>query len=99
MSITLFAKVVAKEGSEEALRGAIVSLVEAASEEEGLITYRSHQDDAEPAVFWFYEVYVDEDALAVHGRGERMRVAMGVLGDLLASRPEVHQVTSVASKG
>ena len=99
MSITLFAKVVAKEGSEEALRDAIGSLVEAASEEDGLVTYRAHQDNAEPSVFWFYEVYATEDALSAHGSGEQMRVAMGALGELLAALPEVHQVTSVASKG
>jgi len=99
MNITLFAKVVAKPGSEEMLAAAVRDIVEAASEEEGLLTYRAHREDAAPGVFWFYEVYADADALAVHGRGPLMRVAFGALSDIVAGPPEVHQVTAVAAKG
>lgn len=99
MPVTVFAKVTAKEGASDALRDAILSLIRAADEEEGLLTYRAHQDDKDPTVFWFYEVYADDAALAVHGRGERMRAEMGAIGDLLAGSPEMHTVTPVAGKG
>lgn len=99
MSITLFATVVAKPGSEASLAVAVREIVEAASEEEGLLTYRAHEEDTAPGTFWFYEVYADADALAVHGRGPLMRAALGALSDHVTGPPEVHQVTAVAAKG
>jgi quinol monooxygenase YgiN len=60
--IVLFARIIAKPGSEEEMAGALTGLVAASEEESGLRVYAAHRQDDEPATFWFYEVYDDEDA-------------------------------------
>ena len=80
---------------EDALRGVIA----AAAEEEGLEVYSAHRADDEPGVYYFFELYRDQDAKDVHGRGEQMRTAMGAFAGLLAGRPELTMMTPVAAKG
>ena len=97
--IALIAKLTAADGKsaevEEVLRGVCA----AASEEDGLEIYAANSVDDEAGVYYFYEVYRDADALAVHGKGDAMSVAMGAFKGLLAGRPEVTRLTPVAAKG
>ena len=41
----------------------------------------------------------DEAAKEVHGKGDRMKAAMGAFGGLLGARPEIVFMTPVAAKG
>lgn len=97
--ITVIAKLTAAEGKstevEEALRG----VVAAADEEAGLEVYSAHAANDQPGVYYFFEIYRDDEALAVHGKGDRMRAAMGAFAGLLAARPEVINMTPVVAKG
>jgi quinol monooxygenase YgiN len=97
--ISLIAKLTAAEGKVDELRAALDALIPEADEEEGLEVYSVHADNANDGVFYFFEMYRDQAALDVHGKGERMKAAMGALGGLLGGRPEVTMLTPVAAKG
>lgn len=95
--ISLIAKLTASDGRADDLEAALHGVVAAADEEDGLEVYSAHRADDD--VFYFFELYRDADALAVHGQGQRMREAMGAFGGLLAGRPEIIQMTPVVAKG
>lgn len=97
--IALIAKLTAAEGKAEELKASLASLIAAAAEEDGLEVYAAHEDPKDPNVVYFYELYAGQDALDVHGRGERMKPAMKALGSMMAGRPEVSFLTPLAAKG
>jgi quinol monooxygenase YgiN len=97
--ISIIAKLTAAEGKSEALEQAIRDVVAAASEEPGLEVYSAHASDDEPGIYYFFEIYRDADAKEQHGKGERMRAAMGAFAGLLAARPEVITMTPIVDKG
>lgn len=97
--ISLIAKLTAVDGKAEELEAAMRGVIEAAAEEEGLEVYSAHRADDAPGVYYFFEVYRDQEAKDVHGRGDRMRTAMGAFAGLLAGRPELTVMTPVAAKG
>ncbi|MGI9616885.1 MAG: putative quinol monooxygenase [Acidimicrobiales bacterium] len=97
--ISLIAKLTAAEGKAGELDTALREVVVAAEEEEGLEIYSVHADKADSNVFYFFELYRDQDALDVHGRGDRMKPAMKALGSMLAGRPEVTMLDPVVAKG
>ena len=97
--IALIAKLTAAEGKADELEAAIKNVVDAADEEAGLEVYAASRVSDDPGVFYFFEVYRDGDALGVHGKGERMRAAMGAFGGLMAGRPEVTVMSPVGAKG
>jgi quinol monooxygenase YgiN len=97
--IALIAKLTAAEGKADELRATLASLIDAATEEAGLEVYAAHSDGSDPDVVWFYELYAGDEALDVHGRGERMKPAMKALGSLMAGRPEVHKLSPIVAKG
>ena len=97
--IALIAKLTAADGKAEELDAALRSVVEAADEEDGLEIYSVHADSSDSNVFYFFELYRDQAALDVHGRGERMKPAMKALGGMLAGRPEVTMLNPVVAKG
>jgi quinol monooxygenase YgiN len=48
---------------------------------------------------YFYELYADKDALAVHGKGEAFAAAGAGMGDLLGARPELYVCELATAKG
>lgn len=97
--ITLLAKLTIAEGKADEARAAAEAAVAAAEEEAGLEIYSFHADNADPNVFYFFEMYTDQGALDVHGKGDRMKPAMKALGGVLAGRPEITMLTPVTAKG
>jgi quinol monooxygenase YgiN len=97
--ISVIAKLTAAEGKEAELQDALDALISAADEEPGLEVYSCHTTDAEPGVFYFFELYSDADAGRAHGQGDRMKSAMAAVGSLLAGRPEITRMTPIAAKG
>jgi len=94
----LVATIPAAEGKASELEAALQVLVAAAEEEEGLEVYAVAVDDTS-SVFHFFEVYENAEALAAHGRGDRMKSSMRALGGLLGAAPKVTQLRPVAAKG
>lgn len=97
--LSAIAKLTAAEGKSSELEDALRALIAAADEEDGLEIYSVHAAPDEPGTYWFFELYRDQDAVDVHGRGDAMRAAMAAVGGLLAGRPEVTRMTPVTAKG
>jgi len=97
--ISLIARLEAVEGRVDDVETALRNVIIAAEEEPGLEVYSAHAVNDEPGIFYFFEVYTDDEAFAAHGKGERMREAMGAFAGLLAGRPEVTMLTPFAAKG
>ncbi|MEM7272938.1 MAG: putative quinol monooxygenase [Actinomycetota bacterium] len=97
--ISLIAKLTAAEGKGAELRALLGALIEAADEEPGLEVYSAHGDPENEDVVYFFELYQDQAAIDVHGKGERMREAMGALGGLLGARPEITMLEPLVAKG
>ena len=96
--ISLIAKLPCQDGKNDEMEAALAELIEAANEEAGLEVYSAHKADDDNA-YWFFEVYSDADALAVHGTGDAMKAAMGAVGGCLAGKPEITRCTPVVAKG
>ncbi len=96
---SLIAKLTAVEGKESELEEVLRGVIAAAGEEAGLEVYSAHGAKDEPGVYYFFELFADDDALAVHGKGEAMAAAMGKFKGLLAGRPEVTMMSPIAAKG
>lgn len=97
--ISLIAKLTAADGKADELSAALEALISAADEEEGLEVYSVHGDSEDANVFYFFEMYRDQSALDVHGKGEAMKAAMSALGGLLGGRPEITTMRPLAAKG
>ncbi|MEL7208486.1 MAG: putative quinol monooxygenase [Actinomycetota bacterium] len=97
--ISLIAKLTAAEGKTDELSAALQNMITAAVEEPGLEVYSVHADANAEGVFYFFELYADQAALDVHGKGDQMKEAMGALGGLLGGRPEITMLSPVAAKG
>ncbi len=70
MAFVVTAKWTAKPGEEEAVAVAVRQLLEPSRAEPGIVQYQPHRDPENPAVFYFYEQYVDEDAYKAHGASD-----------------------------
>lgn len=97
--ISLIAKLTAADGKVDELKSALDVLVAAADEEDGLEIYSAHADPNDESAFYFFELYTDQEALDVHGKGEAMAAAMGAMGGLLAGRPEITLLSPLVAKG
>lgn len=97
--ISLIAKLTAAEGKSSEVEAVLANVIAAAEEEDGLEVYSAHAANDEPGVYYFFELYRDDEAKAVHGKGEAMRAAMGAFAGLLGGRPEIITMTPIAAKG
>jgi (4S)-4-hydroxy-5-phosphonooxypentane-2,3-dione isomerase len=82
--VSLLAKFTAKEGKADELMAAFEPLIEQVRKEPGTLLYAMNRAKDNPDVFWFSELYADDDAFAAHGASEAMAKAMPVLGPLIA---------------
>ena len=64
--LILVAKVVAKKESVELVKSELLKLVAFARKDEGCKTYLCHEDQNDPAVFMFYEVWESPALLEKH---------------------------------
>jgi len=97
--ITVMARLKVKAGSETAFRQAADKMIaHVTANEPGALTYLLYRSTADPSEFVFYEVYRDQDALAVHGSSEPMMQFFGAIGGLVDGRPEVTLYDELAGK-
>ena len=94
---SLIAKLTCKEGRSDEFESGLATLIEVSNEETGLEIYSAHR--GADNVYWFFELYTDDDAVAAHGKGDAMRSAMAAVGGFLAGPPEIHRLTPVVAKG
>lgn len=80
-AVILTAMVKAKPGQEEAVKEALMSMVEPTRKEPGCLCYNLHQSKADPTLFMFYEQWASQDALDAHGKTPHMKALGGKLKD------------------
>jgi quinol monooxygenase YgiN len=94
MAFVVTARWTAKEGEEERVLAAIRSMIEPSRAEPGCLYYQPNRDPEDPRVFFFYELYEDEDAYKAHGESEHFqRYGFGEGIPLLESRERWFYVT------
>jgi quinol monooxygenase YgiN len=79
--VVLTAMVRAKQGQEDAVKEALLSLVEPTRKEPGCLCYNLHQSKSDPTMFMFYEQWKSKEALDAHGKTPRMRALGAKLKD------------------
>ena len=97
--ISLIAKLFTDPDKSEEVEAALAVSCAASAEESGLEIYSAHKDSNEEGVYWFFELYTDEEALGEHGSGEAMAAAMSSLGALLTAAPVINMAMPKAAKG
>lgn len=80
---------------EQILRG----LVDSTADEVGTELYVLSRDPNQENSFWFFELYTDDAALAVHGGSAAMAQAMVGLDGKLAEAPMLSVVSPLVAKG
>jgi quinol monooxygenase YgiN len=80
-AVILTAMVKAKPGQEDAVKEALLSLVEPTRNEPGCLCYNLHQSKADPTQFMFYEQWASKEDLAAHGKTPHMKALGAKLKD------------------
>jgi quinol monooxygenase YgiN len=94
-NLTVVAKVVAKRGAVEQVRGELLKLIEPTRHEQGCIAYTLHQDNDDPAIFIFHEIWQDQDCLSAHIKSDHFKSYVNAVDGLLEGKA-VHLMTKIA---
>jgi quinol monooxygenase YgiN len=80
-AVILTAMVKAKPGQEDAVKTALLTLVEPTRKEPGCLCYNLHESKADPTQFMFYEQWASKEDLDAHGKTPHMKALGGKLKD------------------
>jgi quinol monooxygenase YgiN len=97
--ISVIAKLTVQEGKEEEFKAAGSEMVAGvkANEAGRTLMYTLTQNLKAPTEFYFIESYADADASAAHGKTPHMAAFGGKIGGLLAGRPEIIRLETIAA--
>lgn len=94
--IALVATLRVNEGKGEQLEAVFREAMAAIKvEEPGCLLYQLTKSRTEPDTYKVLELYKDQDALAVHNKGEKMRAAFANMGGVLNGRPEIDTLDAI----
>jgi len=71
--ITVIARIKAKADAVELVKDETLKLVNSTLKADGCIRYDLHQDNEDPACFFFYENWLNENAVQAHLKSDHMR--------------------------
>lgn len=97
--IAVLAKLTAAEGKRSEAVAVLSAQVGLVNEETGTEIYALHTDDSDEVTIWFYELYLDAEALALHSGSPAMAALGPKLKGLMAARPEIMRLSPVTAKG
>ncbi len=97
--IAVVAKLTAQPDRRADVRAALEKLAVSTTDEAGTLLYVFNQETQNPDVFWFYELYASNEALAAHSGSAAMAEAFGALGDALAEAPLIVTAEPLWAKG
>ena len=97
--VSLIAKLPLQPGKRDAFVEAFTPMMEAANDEAGTEIYVLNFQDDDENVVWVYELYTDDEAMALHSSSEAMAGLMTSLGDLVGGAPELIKCTPVLAEG
>jgi len=78
-AIILTAIVKAKPDEVEAVKEALMTMVEPTRQELGCLCYNLHQSKSDPTQFMFYEQWASKEAFDAHGKTPHMKALGGKL--------------------
>jgi len=84
------------EGKGDEVEREFQKLVPKVLNDPGAIAYAVHRSVDDPAKFFVYEKYEDEDALKVHSSTPHFQEFSRAIASMLAGRPEVGRYREVA---
>ncbi len=94
-ALTVFAEIVAKPGKENALRVALLALIEPTRKEAGFLQYDLHADNDKPGHFLFYENWVSKAHLDAHLASPHLKAFLARQDELLAEPLRVVLATRI----
>ena len=95
---SVFVKLTAQPGKRDELVAAFAPMLAATADEAGTEIYSIHLDKADEDVVWIFELYTDDDALAIHSSSDTMKAVGAGLGPLLADTV-LSMATAESGKG
>ncbi len=83
--LIIIAEARAKAGHADALRTALLTMIEPSRAEAGCVQYTLHEDHAEPGHFYFYEIWKDAAAFEFHTQTTHFKAFGPKVADIRAS--------------
>ena len=94
--LTVVAHMHAQPGKEDALRQALLALIEPTRKEEGCMQYDLHEENEKPGHFVFYENWTSKAALDRHLASPHLSALLPRVAELCSRPPEILSYTRVA---
>jgi quinol monooxygenase YgiN len=92
--LTVVAKVVAKQESRENVQRELLKLIKPTRKENGCIEYNLHQDNEDPAIYIFYEIWENSACLESHMNTDHFKNFVNVVGSMV-EEIVVHKMTRI----
>ena len=93
-NLTVVAKVTAKKDSVDNVKSELLKLITPTRKENGCIEYNLHQDNDDPAVFVFYEIWESPACLEKHTNTDHFKNYVNAVGSLIEKKV-VHKMTRI----
>jgi len=94
--LIVVATLTAKPGLEDAVRLALVSLIEPTRAEADCVQYDLHESRETPGVFVFYEKWTSKEALDQHLNTPHLQALAARIDDLFAVPPDIRLYSRIA---
>jgi quinol monooxygenase YgiN len=99
MSVTLIARIKAKQGSETQLEQAFREMIQKVrAAEPGCQAYVLHKANDDPTQFVWYETYADQASFDTHRKTDHMKEMGARIATLLDGRPQIEMLTELDRK-
>ncbi len=95
--IIIAATLEARPGQEAPLQAALEAMVPKVKTESGALTYTLHRVQDNPAKFFFYECYTDQNAVDIHCSTPYFKQLFETIEPMLASEPQVEFYEKIVS--
>lgn len=93
--VTVVAKLVVHKAALETVKTELLKMIEPTREEEGCIEYRLHQDNNDPTVFIFFEMWENLTCLERHMETPHFSSYIAAVEGMISDK-SVHKMTRVA---
>jgi len=94
--LTVVAEMQAQPGKEEALRRAVLALIEPTRKEDGCVQYDLHVHSNDPARFVFYENWTSQAHLDRHAASPHIQEFRTAIADLVTAPPRIETYWRIA---
>lgn len=92
--VTVVARLLAKREAADTVKTELLKLLAPTRNEEGCVEYRLHQDNDDPALFYFYETWENEAFLGKHKETAHYRNSFSAIEGMIRER-SVNKLTMI----